>query len=311
MLSDNYDTTIDDEPQDINDWQRHKLLSQQMADLLVGAIPKHQEIALRTCAYQVIYRQNNGGWEVASTMTCKDRLCPICAWRRSRKTYGQATEVIRVLDDPKPRNYALLTLTARNVSAPELNDTVTALLQGYKRLLIMPRVKAQVKGYMRSLEITYNRETEQYHPHIHAALVLAPGYYSGGRYIPQAAWTDMWAKAMRLDYTPMVDIRRIGARGDGASMEGGLAEVAKYAVKATDMLSTLGDGALGVALTLRDAMAGRRLLSYGGDWRAARRALNMPDNEEPDDDPEDDANCRTMTYVWRRDGRTDGGYLIV
>ena len=37
------------------------------------------------------------------------------------------------------------------------------------------------------------------HPHFHAMLLVKSTYFNRD-YINQAEWTDMWIKAMRLDY---------------------------------------------------------------------------------------------------------------
>ena len=47
------------------------------------------------------------------------------------------------------------------------------------------------------------------HPHFHAMLLVKSTYFHGSHYINQAEWTDMWVKAMRLDYYPQVDIRAV------------------------------------------------------------------------------------------------------
>ena len=39
------------------------------------------------------------------------------------------------------------------------------------------------------------------HPHFHAMLLVKSTYFNRD-YINQVEWTDMWIKAMRLDYYP-------------------------------------------------------------------------------------------------------------
>ena len=46
------------------------------------------------------------------------------------------------------------------------------------------------------------------HPHFHAMLLVKSTYFNRD-YINQVEWTDMWIKAMRLDYYPQVDIRAV------------------------------------------------------------------------------------------------------
>ena len=69
--------------------------------------------------------------------------------------------------------------------------------------------------------------------------------YFGRNYIRQTEWQKEWMDAARLDYAPIVDVRRAKTKsssGGHAIDESRLAgiEAAKYATKATDLIS-MGD----------------------------------------------------------------------
>jgi hypothetical protein len=70
-------------------------------------------------------------------------------------------------------------------------------------------------------------------------------------YISNSRWQFLWRRAARLDYNPVVDIRKVSDIGSGVF------EVSKYCLKSTDMVDTLG------CLTVRQ-LHGLRLLSIGG-----------------------------------------------
>jgi hypothetical protein len=98
------------------------------------------------------------------------------------------------------------------------------------------------------------------HPHLHCLLLVRPSYWSR-EYVKQLRWQQAWQMAARLDYPPVVDVRRAKAKpaheshahGDAVSA---VVEAAKYASKATDLL------ALGGALpALHHELRGVRL--YG------------------------------------------------
>jgi plasmid rolling circle replication initiator protein Rep len=82
------------------------------------------------------------------------------------------------------------------------------------------------------------------HPHIHALLLVPASYFSHG-YITQGEWQRQWMMAGRLDYSPVVDIRRAAAKfTTGEAFYDAKAagiEAMKYAVKATDMLKMAAD----------------------------------------------------------------------
>ena len=86
------------------------------------------------------------------------------------------------------------------------------------------------------------------HPHLHCLLMVPAGYFSHG-YVKQSEWQKQWMMAARLDYAPVIDIRKCrgrpgsSANGTSASLGASL-EASKYAAKATDLIklgSSLGE----------------------------------------------------------------------
>ena len=81
------------------------------------------------------------------------------------------------------------------------------------------------------------------HPHFHAMLLVKSTYFHGSHYINQAEWTDMWVKAMRLDYYPQVDIRAVKPNPrktvdeNKSKLHGAVLETFKYSIKPSDMLA--------------------------------------------------------------------------
>lgn len=60
------------------------------------------------------------------------------------------------------------------------------------------------------MEVTRNWDNNSewygtYHPHFHILLAVPTNYFSKN-YIKQSEWTDMWQRAMKLDYTPIVHV---------------------------------------------------------------------------------------------------------
>jgi plasmid rolling circle replication initiator protein Rep len=82
------------------------------------------------------------------------------------------------------------------------------------------------------------------HPHIHALLLVPASYFSHG-YVRNSEWQRQWMMAGRLDYAPVVDVRRAAAKfTTGEAFYDAKAagiEAMKYAVKATDMLKMAAD----------------------------------------------------------------------
>jgi len=80
----------------------------------------------------------------------------------------------------------LVTLTVPNVAPKDLADTVAAL---WARWGAMRRQKwaEPMAGALASLEVTWNRRTATFHPHLHV-LVLGPKTWD----VNQATWAEAW-----------------------------------------------------------------------------------------------------------------------
>lgn len=234
---------------------------------------------------------------------CRDRLCPMCNWRRSLKIFGQVSRVMDVLEADGYR-FLFLTLTVRNCSADELSDTVQMLFDGWRVLYHEnARVKRSVCGSFRSLEVTRNNRTGLFHPHLHVILAVKPDYFSGRHYISQVEWGQIWRSSCSLDYDPVIDIRVIKPNSDGIS--GAVAEVSKYAVKSSDFLDGSMSDKVSFVSAFLAALTGRRLCSFTGVFGKVRRDLKLDDVETGDlvnvdgSDLRPDVSYLVVRYSWR------------
>ena len=213
------------------------------------------------------------GDKVTAANFCRDKFCAVCNWRRHLKLTSQAREVIANMST---EGYAWITLTVKSIKGQQLAKEVTQVLAAFNRLTRQPAWGRAFKGYMRALEITYNTKKGTYHPHIHVIVAVQDGYYKSGSYISQKGLQSMWEKAARLKYKPVVDIRAVENTSCAAL------EVSKYAVKMTDWAYSIT-----VLRTMIEALAGRRLVGYGGAWRKLRQLLRQPDIEDEETPLED------------------------
>ena len=101
--------------------------------------------------------------------------------------------------------WVLLTLTMRDIPINDLRATLKEMNRAWQRLIELKCWPAM--GFIRSTEIT-RRPNGYAHPHFHV-LMLVPASYFGKKYIPQRSWIDLWQEALRVDYSPNVDIRVI------------------------------------------------------------------------------------------------------
>jgi len=125
-------------------------------------------------------------------------------------------------------------------------------------------------------------------------MAVKPSYFSHG-YVTHAEWVKRWREAARLDYDPIVDVRRVKPLNlpQGAlPMElsealGGLREVSKYIVKPADWTPTAV-----AALT----SVGRIRFIEGGGW--LKGVFRDDDDDEGLEDVPDDP-VEVATFWWR------------
>lgn len=218
---------------------------------------------------------------------CKVRLCPLCAWRRSLKIFGQISKIMDEATKDKKRAYIFLTLTVRNCSAEELPQVLDMMMSGYKLLFDRRKIKKSVLGAFRALEITHNTNRfstsyNTYHPHFHVILMVNKSYFNAHSddYITQSEWTEYWGDSIRADYQPIIHVEKI--KDTHKNIQKAVAETAKYTVKDADYLNSdesLQDEAISV---LDGALATRRLVSFRGEFAKIRKQLNLDDAVDGD-----------------------------
>ena len=174
-----------------------------------------------------------------------------------------------------------LTLTMRNVDGPELPQAIDDLNQGFARFLhnYRKRLKSVLGGF-RTLEVTVNQDTCQYHPHLHCVVVVDEDYFKNN-YISQAELQTMWQSSMRLDYEPIVHIRAVSDKKTSAQFfSSAVEEVAKYATKSADYLVPDLDETDRRVCDLAHSLHGRRLYTMWGIVRQLHKELHLPDAEK-------------------------------
>lgn len=260
--------------------------------------PKKAE-RMRDCATWLTYSRAEGKLKLSRANFCRVRLCPVCQWRRSLKTYSQMKQILAALDGKY--KYLFLTLTMRNCKPSELQHSITYLLEAWRHFIGYKRIEDMMEGYFRALEVTHNLEQDTYHPHLHVILAVQNSYFTSRKYTTQAELARLWQLALHADYTPVIDVRRVKGTDTKA-----IAEAAKYSVKASDIIC-YDDWQLTVdTVKLLDvALNNRRMIAMGGCIREQHRILHLDDSDEGDlldighsGDELSDEERDEVTYVW-------------
>ena len=210
-------------------------------------------VADKTMEKTKLHRSNN----------CDNRFCPICAWKKSRKNALKISVLMQYLREEENKEFVFLTLTAPNVKAEELDDEIKHYNKSFQRLMQRKEVKSAVKGYVRKLEVTYNKERDDYHPHFHVILAVNKSYFTDKNYyISRDRWLELWQQSTKNNLITQVDVRKVKATDNKKEVS----EIAKYSAKDSDYLEDEK-----VFDTFYKSLSGKRLIVYSGLFKDASK----------------------------------------
>ena len=127
------------------------------------------------------YRCSQGHVWVLPHHSCHFRLCAFRLRERSERAAEQLGPILRGIDRPKH-----LVLAMPNAPLGELKQGIRRLWAAFARLRRKP-IWDRVRGAVAALEVTFNGQTQSWHPHLHIVLD-AP-------FLPQEDWLSAWREA--------------------------------------------------------------------------------------------------------------------
>lgn len=238
-------------------------------NFLIESRNKNLIEAFKTCGKEIFKNEK----QIIGAQFCHQRLCPVCNLRKSNITYHKIESIVKEIQN---KDFVLITLTVKNCPVTWLEKTINQLLESFHRMVNRKTWKRAIKGYFRTLEITYNGKENTFHPHIHILCNLDEDYYNG-YYLSNQDIRRMWTESANLSYYVQTDIRKVEEK------ENAIAEVAKYAVKMSDILSNKIDGQrLKATQILLSVLKNRRLIATGGNISKIAKQLKINLDEEYD-----------------------------
>jgi len=188
---------------------------------------------------------------------CKDRFCPMCAWRTAKKDALKIGVLMKYIEQEHGKVFISVTLTAPNVKAEDLKGEITLYNKAFKKLVERKAFKKINQGYIRKLEITYNAERNDYHPHFHVVFAVNKGNFKKADYIKQETWLNEWRDVMNDQSISQVFVKRFDSN---------INEIAKYAAKDSDYTKSQE-----VFDTFYNALKGRQVITYNGLFAEANK----------------------------------------
>jgi len=231
--------------------------------------------------------------KVLSANYCGNRFCPICTWIKSCKDGYKLNVLMQYINLFYHKEFIFVTLTSLNVEDCELIDEIDKFNLAFKKLMKRKDFILINKGYVRKLEITYNKKENTYNPHFHVIFAVDKSYFKSRNYIRQEKWLQNWKECMQDNRITQVDVRRANKEGSGSNA---INEIAKYSVKDTDFLYSEE-----VFEVFYNALKGRQLITYNGLFKDALKLYNSKDKEKNLDkykDVDDTEYLYFLKYIW-------------
>lgn len=276
-------------------WKLHKRENLRLVEIYkmtkekkLNLISDSRLFDLEHCADTLLFIQNaEGKKKLKSANFCRLRLCPMCQWRRSLKMFGQVKKITdKILESDKSIRFIFGTFTIRNCDAKDLEACIDNLNKKFRYLVASSltfapakKLKQNLLGYLKAVEVTYNTKDKTYHPHLHVIFAVRNTFFSSSKYyMSKKEWINLWQQALGVDYKPQTDIRAIKSGTAKA-----VAEVAKYPVKTAPILSLPDDEAVEVLKTLTLSLHKKRFVAYGGIFKTIKQELKLTDVETDKD----------------------------
>lgn len=195
---------------------------------------------------------------------CNNRFCPFCSWLKAKRTAFELLELIKVVEYKEKFAFLFITLTVPNVPKESLRKEIEDFNKSFKRLFQSQEFKAFNKGFIRKLEITYNEERNDYHPHFHLVVAVNKSYFTSRDYMSKRRLLELWQRATRNPAITQVDIKPCRMNTVKQVME-----LATYSAKQGDLYSSkeVFDG-------FYEGLFRKKLLVYNGIFKEYKKKID-------------------------------------
>lgn len=193
---------------------------------------------------------------------CKNRFCPVCA---NIKVTKNADIIKKVLFKSRENKKTLLygTFTTKNVTANNLIAEIEKINTAFTKTLTVPKkLKENIKGYIKKLEIKYNPINNDYNVHIHTALAVI-NYYKD--HITIEEFYTNFKKYLKDDDIIEPNIQKIG------KTDKDIIKVANYIAK-EDLIQNL-FFADEVSDNIYNAVKNKRILEFCLEFRQLKKEV--------------------------------------
>lgn len=320
--------------QDGQRWSMHKAAAQKMAERLLKIHQYARGYRMQQCAQsiQMDICGSCGHKHIINARLCRDRFCPVCGWRLSMRRFANMMQIVQGLRERYPEaEWQFVTLTVENCRPKDLRETIDEMARAWNCIWSRRTTKKMpILGWARSLEITYNKKAQTFHPHYHVMILWDDAYSPS---VDEQKWLERsWCDTVQLrTVSHAQDSAMVKSYGrqmvpsiydqqddQAEAVLSAVLETYKYSIKSVE----LQEMPLGIFDALDKLMKGRRMVAFGGIVKEYAREVGLSSMESVsalEDDSSDDpgikqcASCKSVKliqvvgtwtgdgYLWRRD----------
>lgn len=271
-------------------YNQKKSKNQEVITYIVKHVSANSLENIKTCGdwLQMVTDKTMEHQKLNSANFCKNRFCPMCSWRMARKEALKISVLMKYIKDKHDKEFIFLTLTTPNVEGDKLNEEINKYNHSFQKLMQRKEVKNIAKGYIRKLEVTYNKDRNDYHPHFHVMIAVNKSYFTDTKqYISQSRWLEIWQQTTGDPSITQVNVKKIRTNDNKE-----VAEIAKYGAKDADYL--VSQEVFDIFYT---ALKGKRILVYSGLFKDVNSLFK---NKKLNDYLEIDQNeyIYSILYQW-------------
>lgn len=276
----------------LSQWRDHKTQCKAIGERMIKAGMKKRGYAIMACNREMLVDacRDCGHIYIRSASLCRDRLCPLCAWRLAVKRYGAMSDIMaRLMDDGKMQgvSVALVTLTVQTCDLDKLRATMDTMQEAWNGLTAQRSIRKHLLGWAKSIEVTYSDRLNQLHPHYHL-ISIADDEITHREIVDQ--WLRLAAvKGLKVSIKAQ-SVEPVLSMTPGKSLAGEICEVYKYAVKAADLLEM----PLAALRALATGLYHRRLVSMGGIIKQYAGDVDLDSADERDGDIDLCTDCGSV-----------------
>lgn len=193
---------------------------------------------------------------------CNNRFCPVCS---SIKAGKNADIIKKVLTKSRENKKVLLygTFTTKNVTANNLIAEIEKINTAFTKTLTTPKkMKENIKGYVKKLEIKFNEARNDYNVHIHTVIAVS-NYYKN--HITVKEFHEYFKKYLKDEDIIEPNIKKIG------DTDKDITKVANYLAKEDLIQNMLYSDEVSDNIFL--AVKNKRLLEFCLDFRKLKKEI--------------------------------------